>query len=190
MEKKKSLMLAAVLCCGIGLLASCTGNGKASVPVDDEAAAAAVAQYMVDSIAPQYSPGEVSIPSIAVIGFDSTNPDSVKVWGDYWVFNYNIVGDTLKCVSGGSHPGMMCLRPSGDGYEVIAFDRVGDGSDFEPSARRIYSHLYDQFLAINGDQERREEVRVSYIADYVKANHVPVYYYQDYGWPARKIFEQ
>lgn len=185
MEKMKLWMIAAILFCGMGCLNSCNGNKTA--PFDDVAATAAVAQYMVDSIGPQYAQGEVCIPSVSVIAIDKVNPDSIKLWGDYWVFNYNIVGDTLKCVSGGSHPGMMVLRTTDNGYEGIAFEQVADGEDNLESAKRIFGSIYDQFHAINSNPEVREDCRANYIADYVKAHNMPVKYYQDYGWPAKEI---
>ena len=186
MKKSKIWMLAAILSCGVVFLTSC--NGNKTVAFDDELATAATAQFMVDSIGSQYAAGEVCIPSVSIIAIEKTNSDSIKLWGDYWVFNYNIVGDTLKCVSGGSHPGVMYLRSTGDGYEVISFDQVADGSEYLESAKRIFGEsLYDQFHAINSNPEVREDVRSSYIADYVKAHNLPVKFYQDYGWPAKEI---
>ena len=186
MMKIKLWMMAAILFCGLSCLVSC--NGNKAVPFDDVAATAAVAQYMVDSMGSQYAQGEVCIPSVSVIAIEKTNPDSIKLWGDYWVFNYNIVGDTLKCVSGGSHPGKMVMRTTDNGYEVIAFEQVEDGSNFLPSAKRIFGEsLYDQFHAINSNEEIRESCRANYIADYVKEHNLPVKYYQDFGWPAKEI---
>jgi hypothetical protein len=47
--------------------------------------------------------------------------------------------------------------------------------------------MYEAFHSINSDEETREQVRALFIAKYVKDNKLPVKYYQDYGWPARKI---
>ena len=110
MEKMKLWMIAAILFCGMGCLNSCNGNKTA--PFDDVAATAAVAQYMVDSIGSQYAQGEVCIPSVSVIAIDKVNPDSIKLWGDYWVFNYNIVGDTLP------RPFRPCGRWPGCGRSI------------------------------------------------------------------------
>lgn len=185
----KLWMMAAILFCGAGCLVSC--NGNKAVPFDDAVATEAVAQYMVDSLGAHYAQGEVCIPSVSVIAIEKTNPDSIKLWGDYWVFNYNIVGDTLKCVSGGSHPGKMVLRTTDNGYEVIAFEQVADGEDYLESAKRIFGEsLYDQFHAINSNEEIRESCRANYIANYVKEHNLPVKYYQDYGWPAKEIPEK
>ena len=44
---------------------------------------------------------------------DESDSADVRVWGDFWVFNYNISGDTLKTVSGGDHPGLFHLVKTG-----------------------------------------------------------------------------
>ena len=207
MKKMKSWMLAAILLCGAGQLTSCNGNGNTNAAADkaatDTAATAAVKaeaidhsdaflgaldNYLVDSIGKNYVQGEVCIPCATVMATNLQNPDSALVWGDFWVFNYKVVGDTLKMVSGGDHPGMMCIQKTADGgYKVTSFDRVVDGSGNVESAKRIFGGVYEAFHAFNSDEKRREEARAQFTAQYVKKHKLPVKYYQDYGWPAKKL---
>lgn len=195
MQKMKLWIMAIILLCGAPDLTSChndNGQEKGLAEIADETRQGdceyIIVAYLTDSIAAHYAPGELCIPCLQVVEFDDSNPDSVLVWGDYWVFNYNVAGDTLKMVSGGSHPGMMTLQPSSEGrYVVTGFDQVGDGSDYLPSAKRIFGDKYDAFHAINSNKEKREEARAFQIADYVEAHNLPVKYYQDYGWPAKEI---
>ena len=198
MEKMKSWMMAAILCCGASCFTSCNGNAQADKAAGDTVAAqaapsvdpvkAAVDKYMVDSIGVYYSQAEVCIPSVTIVAKEQRGTDTVQVWGDFWVFNYNVAGDTLKMASGGDHPGMMSLVKAADGtYRVVSFDRVGDGSEYMPSAKRIFGDKYEAFHSVNSRQRAREEVRARGIADYVKANGLSVKYYQDFGWPAHEI---
>lgn len=195
MKMMKLWMLAAILFCGVAGLTSChndNGQEKGVAEIADEARQGdceyIIGEYLTDSVAPHYAPGEVSIPCIQVVGFDDSNPDSVLVWGDFWVFNYNVAGDTLKTVSGGAHPGMFTLQPADEGgYVISGFDQVADGSESLPSAQRIFGDKYESFHVINSNEEKREEVRANQIADYVKAHNLPVKYFQDYGWPAKEI---
>lgn len=194
-RQMKFWVLAAILLCGTASLTSCHSNDGREQQVAEIAdenrqgdCMTVIEDYLTDSIAPHYAPGEMCIPCIQVVEYDETNPDSVLVWGGFWVNNYNVVGDTLKCVSGGSHPGMMTLQPSeAGGYAVTAFEQVKDGSSFLPSAKRIFGNRFDAFQKINSDDKKREEVRAAQIADYVKSHNLPVKYYQDYGWPAKQI---
>ncbi len=196
----KLWMMAAILFCGAGCLTSCGGNAES-----DKAAVAedsidlveetgnfdfmpVLDQYLVDSIGAHYAPGEMCIPCATVVACEQPTSDSVVVLGDFWVFNFNVAGDTLKTVSGGDHPGKMCLKKNEKGeYEVISFEQVEDGHGNEASARRIFGDMYEAFHGINSDEETREEARSLAIARYVKANNLPVKFYQDFGWPAKEI---
>lgn len=151
----------------------------------DDPVQAAVYQYLCEKLAPEYEvpEGAVSIPIVTVIDEDVDDDDGeAEVKGDFWVFNYVIEGDTLKMVSGGNHAGKLELVKSGDGYAVTEFEQVGDGSNFEPTARDIFEEQYDRFMEINGDAEAREALRAQIIANYVKANGLQVTKYQDEGW--------
>ena len=193
MKSTKTLfVLAATIFIGMGMTTSCKNKTAADMQGEEITAAAkadkcpclvAIENYLVDSIGKSYSPGEVCIPAYSVIAID-TNLPTVKIWGDWWVFNYNIAGDTLKCVSGGSHPGMFQLEKTGDNFNIVDFDQVEDGSNWLPSAQRIFDEYYDAFHAVNSNQELRDSVRLAMTAQYVKENGLPVTMLQDHGWPA------
>ena len=199
MKKMKSWMLAAILICGAACVTSCNGNANAEKEAEDTVAAVdanksgdviidAINKYLVDSIGSQYAEGDMCIPVIAMTCSDGMKADSVFMWGDYWVFNYKVAGDTLKCVSGGNHSGKMLLKKNDNGeFQVVSFEQVEDGHGNLESAKRIFGEYYDAYHAANSDENYREKARVGSIADYVKAHNLPVKYYQDYGWPAKEI---
>ncbi|MBQ5375462.1 MAG: hypothetical protein IIU45_01185, partial [Lachnospiraceae bacterium] len=62
-----------------------------------------VYQYIVQEYASQYEAADVSIPYVNEIEVDMSNRDDILMYGDFWIFNYNLEGDTLKCVSGGAY---------------------------------------------------------------------------------------
>ena len=190
----KLWMMAAILICGVSLV-SC-GNKKAKevtkeepvqveqVVSDAELCNAAVYDYLVNVIGKNYAEAEYCIPSPFIVSTNEGNKDDVLVWGDFWVFNYDLVGDTLKTVSGGSHPGLMHLKKTDNGFVVTGFDAVEDGAGNMESAKRIFGDNFDAFWEVNSNQEKREDIRLHYIADYVKEHNLPVKMVQDYGWPA------
>jgi len=201
MKKMKLWLLAAILLCGAG----CKDAGQSTA--DDQKTdqdsvdlveatgdfdfMPVVDKYLVDSIGAFYAPAEICIPCATIVACEQPTPDSAMVWGDFWVFNFNVVGDTLKTISGGDHPGLMCLKKNAKGeFEVVTFDRVVDGHGNLESAKRIFGEMYEAFHGINSDEETREEARSLAIARYVKAHKLPVKYYQDYGWPAHEIPEK
>ena len=196
-QSKRLLMLAAILICGVSLV-SC-GNRKAKeqpkeaqeetvqvekVVSDAELCNAAVEDYLVNVIGKNYAEAEYCIPCPIIISTDDGNKDDVLVWGDFWVFNYDQSGDTLKTVSGGDHPGLMHLKKTDNGFEVTSFEAVEDGAGNMESAKRIFGDSFDAFWELNSNQEKREDIRLHFIADYVKKHNLPVKMVQDYGWPA------
>ena len=150
----------------------------------------AISAFLIDTIAKNYIHGEVCIPSVTIVHADNSSTDDVKVWGDFWVFNYDLSGDTLKMVSGGSHPGMMHLRASGGGYKVSAFDCVSDGARYLMSAKKIFGKYYGAFNHVSSNIEEREKVRAATISRYVSDNALPVTYYADYGQEPVEISAQ
>lgn len=187
--------------CGIAaitMIVSCgpRGNKKATSEPAAETKAAeetetcltAIDKYLSDVIGSQYSPGEVCIPSQRIIAVDESNPDDIQVWGDFWVDNFKVSGDTLVSVSGGSHPGKMHVKQDDEShFAVTGFDEVGDGSSFLPTAKKIFGERFEEFRKINSDQTGREEARKNAIAAYVYKHNLPVKVYKDYGWPAVEI---
>jgi hypothetical protein len=147
----------------------------------------AIDRYLVDEIGKQYTKGEHCVPFHRIVAVDERNADDILIWGDFWVFNYNQVGDTLKCVAGGSHPGLMHVAQTENGFKVTAFEQVEYGSNFLPSAKKIFGDKYDAFQAINSDEKNREILRAEVLGNYVKNHGLSVTLYQDYGWPAKKI---
>lgn len=148
----------------------------------EQAIRQAISDYLLREIAPYYLQGELCVPSLMMV-----REEDSCVWGDFWVFWYNIAGDTLKTVSGGSHPGKMTLTYKNNQPQVIDFERVEDGSRFMPTAKHIFGDYYDIFMNMHSNESVREAVRCEQLSEYVQQNNLSVHYYQDYGWEAKKL---
>ena len=140
-------------------------------------------KYIIDEFAGQYPQAQVSIPCPVIIAEDDSDNSDIKVYGNFWIFNYDLKDDILENTSGGSYPGCIHVKTAdGGGYEVVSMDIVEDGSDFDSSAKKIFGDYYDKFVKENGDDKLREEIRAQIIANYVAANNLNITAYQDYGW--------
>lgn len=179
------------------LFSSC-GNRKGvriAAPVEPEAVQAvtdsyfqAIDRYFTSEVAPQYAPAAHSITYYDYAVVDDSNPDDIQVLGDFWVENYDIVGDTLMFVSGGNHAGKMHIKKDSAGNCFApGLDAVGDGSQFLPTAKAIFGDRFDEFQKAHSDQDLREQIRKNAISGYVHRNQLGVKYYKDYGWPAVRI---
>ena len=172
------------------LAAACKNNAKneenteASEP---ETYLTAIDKYL-GQLGDQYTTGDVCIPFHTYLSADDSNTEDILVWGDFWLFNYAVAGDTLKTVSGGAHPGLMHVKQTPEGgFEVTSFDPVLDGSEWAPSAQRIFGDRFDEFQKASSDEKLREKARLAAVADYVRKNDIAATVVQDPGWPAVKI---
>ena len=149
--RKNLWMLAAILICGVSVVGC--GNKKAKeqpketqvetvqveeVVSEEELCNVAIENYLVNVIGKNYAEAEYCITSPFIVSTDNGNKYDVLVWGDFWVFNYDLSGDTLKTVSGGNHPGLMHLKRTDNGYEVTSFEEVEDGAGNLESSKRIF----------------------------------------------------
>lgn len=145
----------------------------------EQAVRAAISDYLVREVGSRYLQGEVCIPLLMMVA-----EDSLAVYGDFWVFWYNLSGDTLKTVSGGNHSGCMTMEYVNGAPVVTAFEQTVDGAGNEASARRIFGEDYELYQSMHANEVVREAVRKEQLAEYVKNNHIAARYYQDNGWPA------
>ncbi|MBQ9569008.1 MAG: hypothetical protein IJR24_02875, partial [Alloprevotella sp.] len=148
---------------------------------------AAIRRYLTSEIGLQYAEADYCVSLCQIVAVDESNAEDIRVWGDFWVYNYSLSGDTLQCVSGGNHPGLIHVRQTENGFEVTGFDRVEDGSNFKRSARRIFGKKYKDFMAVQADDTKREGLRAEGLAEYVRNYNIPATHYQDYGWPANAL---
>ena len=148
----------------------------------EQAVRQAISDYLLREIAPYYLQGEICVPALLI-----AHEEDSCVWGDFWVFWYNIAEDTLKTVSGGDHPGKMTLTYKNNQPQVIDFERVEDGSRFMPTAKHIFGDYLDIFMNMHSNESVREAVRREQLSDYVQHHNLSVHYYQDYGWEAKEL---
>lgn len=168
-------------------------GGAAALPAYEypgpEAFYSVLYKYLIDEFAGYYPDADVTIPCPVIIAEDESNREDICVWGDFWVLKYDKNGDVLECTSGGSYPGCMHLRQTdtAEGYEVTKFDLVGDGAQYEPTARKIFKEHYDALVKSNADTTERENLRAQIIANYVAANNLDITAFKDYGWDPVKL---
>ena len=151
---------------------------------EEQAVRAAISDYLASNIGEQYLKGELCIPTLMIVASEQADSDYVPVLGDFRVLWYNQVGDTLKCVSGGDHSGLMNLEKKEGKYTVTSFEQTVDGAGNEASAKRIFGSYFDIYQNVHSNEQVREAIRKEQLGEYVKRHNLPIHYYQDYGWPA------
>ncbi len=141
-------------------------------------------QYLIDEYAGDYPAADVTIPCPIIIAEDESDKNDIKVWGNFWVMNYDLKGDTLENTSGGSYPGLIHIQSIDEapGYKVTKMEVVADGTDNEPSAKTIFGKYYEDLVKSDADEENFKNTRAQIIANYAAANNLDIKAYKDYGW--------
>ena len=103
----------------------------------------AIREYLIKEIGSQYQQGDLCIPVLMMVAEEELESTTGRVWGDFWAMWYNTVGDTLKCVSGGNHSGLMTIAMQEGKPVVTAFEQTVDGAGNLASAKRIFGSHYD-----------------------------------------------
>ena len=147
----------------------------------------AISDYLVREIGVHYLQGEICIPTLMMVAEEDCETEIAWVWGDFWIYWYNIAGDTLKTISGGNHSGKMHICAGEPYFSVCSFEQTVDGAGNEASAKRIFGEHYDVYSNMHSNEHVREAVRQEQLREYVQLNNLPVRYYQDYGWPAVEL---
>ena len=143
-----------------------------------------ISDYLVKEIGSQYTQADLCVPVLMIAAQEDCETEIAWVWGDFWVFNYRIAGDTLKTVSGGNHSGKMQICAGDPYWMVCSFEQTEDGAGNDASARRIFGDHYDIYMNMHSNEAVREAVRKEQLREYIQRNHLNIHFYQDYGWPA------
>ena len=143
-----------------------------------------ICNWMAEAFGGYFDENAVMIPAPEILYTDDSDPEKVRIWGDFWVYGYALENDTLMTVSGGSNPGLLYLAKEGDSYMVTDFDAVGDGSQYTEDIERICSEAPEEAgdLAAAFSEESDDAVRKELIRMYEAQNSLGIKAYQDYGW--------
>ncbi len=154
------------------------------IVVDSDAAGIvpAIERYLRETMAPNYGgEWEHCVPLVEAVAVDIANFDDIRVRGEFRVYNYRLEGDTFHFVSGGNHPGLMHLRETEGILSVVSFDPVLDGSEYLPSAKRIFGKNFKAWQGLVADDEALEAARLQSLADFAARNLLPARYCQNPG---------
>lgn len=129
--------------------------------------------------------GAVEIPTPRIVKIDNSDKKDIKVYGDFWIYGYQMFGTIFNTKNGGSNPGCYHLKDEDGKITVLNKEFAEDGSDNWSSLVKICGG--DEDLAkqvLNRPNAIEEEnLRAEYAKMYAKANNLKLSGIKDYGWP-------
>ncbi len=147
----------------------------------------AVGEKLLSDKAQFFDKASVSVPVPVIVDTDESNTDDIKVWGLFWLLNYDLEGNVLENVSGGSFPGCMHLKKTADGYEITKYDEVEDGEDYADSLKTICEGSAERVKKFSEASGTVDSEIKSALEAYVEANDLDITAYKEYGWDPVKL---
>ena len=124
--------------------------------------------------------GLVTIPMLNIYKIVETK-SGAEVYANFWSETYYRYGSLLKNYSGGSHPGVMYLKKTKDGYRVTKTRYAKGGESLERSIWKLckgYPDVAIRMMKDSATQNQRKKV----LQKYVSQNKLKIKAYKEYGW--------
>lgn len=135
---------------------------------------AAVYDYLSFDKETQADPAHALIPYAKIVAVDQEDPEDVRIYGDYWLMEYEKQGDVLVAVSGGHCPGIIHAERFGDVDNAVYSATGMDEALTDDEAVTLFGDHYEEYERIASDDKAREEGMAQVIADYVSANDLDI----------------
>ncbi|MBR4313434.1 MAG: hypothetical protein IKP66_00820 [Lachnospiraceae bacterium] len=129
--------------------------------------------------------GAVEIPTPRIVKIDDSNKKDIKVYGDFWIYGYQMYGTIFNTKNGGSNPGCYHLKDEDGKITVISKEFAEDGSNNWTSLVKICGGDEELAKKVSNHPavEDEEKLRLDYAKMYAKANNLRLSGIKDYGWP-------
>ncbi len=136
-----------------------------------------------------FAPAQVMIPEFDILREDDSDPEDIKIWGHFWLTNYNLEGDTLMMQSCGDYPGLYHLLPLEEGYQVFCVEEIEDGENYSVTAEKIFGVDKDLLEAFYNSGEENQDYRIDAVRMYAEDTGLDIKAYQDFGWDPVPVAE-
>ena len=141
-------------------------------------------QFNMEEYGSHFETFDVMIPFVDILRVDDSDPEDIKIWGNYKIFNYAIRGTTMFTMNGGNFPGLIHMKKDGDSLVGVSMDEVESGSNNAESIEKIFGvdeELLEAFRKSTED-EAEEELVLNTFRWYQEDSGLDIEAYEDYGW--------
>ena len=127
----------------------------------------------------------VEIPTPRIVKIDASDKKDIKIYGDFWIYGYQMFGTIFNTKNGGSNPGCYHLKDEDGKITVLNKEFAEDGSNNWSSLVKICGGDEDLAKQVSNRPNiiEEENLRAEYAKMYAKANNLKLSGIKDYGWP-------
>jgi len=146
----------------------------------------AATEYFLKEALYKMPKGSAAVPEFTIVKVEEDADGNVKLYGNFWMTVYTKKDRVLVLESGGSSPGVLYLKKTGDNaYEVVKYDEAGTGDDMDKDIKRFCNgdkKLKDRYYeAGNVSNDRHKAWKNWFLYNYVKDNKLDVAYTQGFN---------
>lgn len=128
--------------------------------------------------------GAVELPTPYIVKIDDSDKNDIKVYGDFYIYGYDMNGTIFNCKNAGSFPGCYHLQEKDGDVTFVSKEIAEDGSNNYSSLLKICGNDEDLVKTIYSVVENdKEKTRIEYVKMYANTNNLRVYGIKDFGWP-------
>ena len=157
----------------------------------DNPAIAAIWEYRKADAMSGYGFGDQVVLPGYVIYKEVQTEGELLVFGNFYEYGFQLMGNVLESTSGGEMPACFHLKETPEGYEVVSVDVTGDGAMYDEGIREFtkdYPEVYEMYFS--GDAGACDNAMKEYVTMYVKDNNLDVKYVKEYGWDPIPLFQE
>lgn len=127
----------------------------------------------------------VEIPTPRIVKIDDSDKKDIKVYGNFWIYGYQMFGTIFNTKNGGSNPGCYHLKDEDGKITVLNKEFAEDGSNNWSSLVKICGGDEDLAKKVSNSPsaDEEEKLRIEYAKMYAEANNLKLSGIKDYGWP-------
>ena len=142
----------------------------------------AVCRIAMEEFGSNFEPEDIMLPVPNILREDDSDPEDIKIWGYYEIFNYALRGTTLMTQSYGAYPGLIHLKEENGSYALASLDMVKDGNLYDESAKEIFGVDDELLSAFQNIGEEKDKNLLDTINWYKEDTGIDIEAYEDFGW--------
>lgn len=140
-----------------------------------------ISEYMIKDAEEGFDPATgVFIPFTFIAGADDSDPEDIKVYGEFDIDGYDLLNTTLVCCNGGRSRGIIHLKKEDDGSYSVVDAELPYTEEETVQLFEGHDDMYSILTALTDDE--KNEKRAEAIAEYVNTNGLNITQWQDYNW--------
>jgi hypothetical protein len=153
----------------------------------DDPYAGVITEYILNDQAQFFGDCDLFMLTPVIVKEDTEDEKDIKVYGSFWVDCFKLFNTTLESTAGGENTGVFHIDNTGDTPFITAFDKVGDGEDYQKDIEKYFGVEDGLIEKLSTEYTNLDSYRQDTLSNYVNSNGLYIVQFQDFGHEAIPI---